>query len=127
MKKTFVLLFTLLISIKSFAYSCECQGDCSFIKISKDLEFVALVKIIEYSDFLDQEVYDYDGKMPLSMTVEVIDKYKYIGSEKRKTIKIWRDNGMLYRPYIASFEIGKYYLIAPWKIGKTSDYGVKND
>lgn len=85
MKKTFFLLLILLISVKSFACSCECDGDCSFSQISKGSEFVALVKVIEYSDFLDQEIYDYDGKMPLSMTIEVIKKY--VGSEKRKTIK----------------------------------------
>lgn len=59
------------------------------------------------------------------MTVEVIEKY--IGSEKRKKIKIWGDNGMLCRPYIANFEIGKYYLIAPSKISESSDNGVKGD
>lgn len=59
------------------------------------------------------------------MTVEVIEKY--IGSESRKKIKIWGDNGMLCRPYIANFEIGKYYLIAPSKINETSDNGNKND
>ena len=125
MKKIFVLLFIFLTSIKSFACSCECEGDCSFSQISKGSEFVALVKVIEYSDFLEKEINDYDGKMPLSMTVEVIDKY--LGSEKRKRIKVWGDNGMLCRPYIANFEIGKYYLIAPSRISETSDNGVKGD
>ena len=41
-------------------------------------------------------------------------------------IRIWGDNGMLCRPYIAYFEIGKYYLIAPSKINETSDIGNKN-
>ncbi len=125
MKKTIILFFILLISTKSFACSCECDGDCSFSQISKASGFVALVKVIEYSDFLDQEIYGYDGKMPFSMTVEVIEKY--VGSEKRKTVKIWGDNGALCRPYIANFEIGKYYLIAPSKIYETSDNGVKDD
>ncbi|WP_211242127.1 hypothetical protein [Pontimicrobium aquaticum] len=125
MKKAFVLLFTLLISIKSFSCSCECTGDCSFSNISKSSEFVALVKVIKYSDFLDKQIYGYDGKMPLSMTVEVIEKY--IGLEKRKRIKIWGDNGALCRPYIANFEIGKYYLIAPSKLTETTENGLKDD
>lgn len=125
MKKTFVILFILLISIKSFACSCECDGDCSFSRISKGSEFVALVKVIEYTDFLDRDITNYDGKMPLSMTVEVVEKY--FGSEKRKRIKIWGDNGALCRPYIANFEIGKYYLIAPWTINETSENGAKGD
>ncbi|CAM3543336.1 hypothetical protein [Aequorivita lipolytica] len=124
MKKTLVLLFILLISIKSFACSCECGGDCSFSQISKGSEFVALVKVIEYSDFLEEKISDYDGKMPLSMTVEVIENY--IGSEKRKTIKIWGDNGMLCRPYIANFKVGKYYLIAPSIIETESKYSTGN-
>lgn len=125
MKKTLVLLFILLISIKSFACSCECTGDCSFSNISKGSELVALIKVIEYSDFIEEQIDGYDGKMPLSMTVEIIEKY--IGSEKRKKIKIWGDNGALCRPYIANFEIGKYYLIAPSLLTETDENGEKND
>lgn len=125
MKKSFILLFILLTSIKSFACSCECEGDCSFSQISKGSELVALIKVIEYSDFLENEIYDYEGKMPLSMTVEIIDKY--LGSEKRKRIKIWGDNGMLCRPYIENFEIGKYYLVAPSRLSETSDIGIEGD
>jgi hypothetical protein len=125
MKKTFVILFILLISIKSFACSCECTGDCSFSNISKGSELVALIKVIEYSDFIEEQIDGYDGKMPLSMTVEIIEKY--IGSEKRKKIKIWGDNGALCRPYIANFEIGKYYLIAPSLLTETDENGEKND
>lgn len=125
MKKTFVILFILLISIKSFACSCECTGDCSFSNISKGSELVALIKVIEYSDFIEEQIDGYDGKMPVSMTVEIIEKY--IGSEKRKKIKIWGDNGALCRPYIANFEIGKYYLIAPSLLTETDENGEKND
>ena len=125
MRKTFILIFIFLVSIKSFACSCKCDGDCSFSQISKNSEFVALVKVIEYTDFLEQKIINYDGKMPLSMTVEIVEKY--LGSEKRKTIKIWGDNGALCRPYIANFEIGKYYLIAPQKINENSENGAKDD
>ncbi|WP_336127162.1 hypothetical protein [Mesoflavibacter sp. CH_XMU1422-2] len=68
---------------------------------------------------MEDEIYDYDGKMPYSMTVEVIKKYK--GSETRKRFKIWGDNGILCRPYIADFKVGKYYLIAPSKIESDSE------
>jgi len=120
-----IFLIIILISFKTFACDCECVGDCSFKSVSSGSDFVALVKVIEYSDYLDYEIDGYDKKMPFSMTVEVIEKY--IGSESRKKIKIWGDNGMLCRPYIANFEIGKYYLIAPSKINETSDNGNKND
>lgn len=86
---------------------------------------MALVKVIEYTDFFNRKITNYDKKMPLSMTVEVVEKY--FGSEKRKRIKIWGDNGVLCRPYIVNFEVGKYYLIAPWKINETSESGAKGD
>lgn len=108
----------MLISFNSFACDCKCDGDCSFSQISSGMEFVALVKIIEYSDFLDQ-------KMPFSMTVEIIKKYK--GTESRKRIKIWGDDGAQCRPYIAEFEIGKYYLIAPTLIKENSELEKKDD
>lgn len=52
------------------------------------------------------------------MTVEIVKKYK--GSESRKKIKIWGDDGALCRPYVSIFEIGSYYLIAPYSITKDS-------
>ena len=128
MKKTYVLniiLFLFLsISTNSYACSCECRGDCTFSKISKDNDFVALVKVIEYSDYLNWET-ESGKKMPYSVTVEVIKKYK--GSEKRKRIKIWGDNGMLCRPYINELKIGKYYLIAPNLIDENSKTGNAGD
>jgi hypothetical protein len=109
----------MMFSIQSFACSCECNWNCRFGAISDNKEFVALIKVVEYSDFLEDKIYGYDDKMPYSMTVEIIKKYK--GSESRKRIKIWGDNGMLCRPYIANFEVGKYYLIAPSLIGYDSE------
>ncbi len=115
----------MLISFNSFACDCECDGDCSFSQISSGMEFVALVKVIEYSDYLDQEIIGYDKKTPFSMTVEIVKKYK--GAESRKRIKIWGDDGAQCRPYIADFEVGKYYLIAPNRIKENSQLGKKDD
>tara|TARA_R110002094_G_scaffold75484_1_gene82830 strand:+ start:237 stop:752 length:516 start_codon:yes stop_codon:yes gene_type:complete len=129
MKNTFLkkilLLTMMLISFNSFACDCECDGDCSFSQISSGMEFVALVKVVEYSDYLDQEIIGYDKKMPFSMTVEIVKKYK--GTESRKRIKIWGDDGAQCRPYIADFEVGKYYLIAPNRIKENSELGKKDD
>ncbi len=57
------------------------------------------------------EIFGYDGKMPYSMTVEIIKKYK--GKEERRKIKILGDDGMLCRPYLSGFKIGGQYLVAP--------------
>ena len=125
LKKLILSLFILLISMKSFACSCECTGDCSFSTISNGQNFVALIKVIEYTDFLDDVIYGNGSKIPFSMTVEIVKKYK--GSELRKRIKIWGDNGILCRPYISNFEVGKFYLIAPSIIENDSEIGKAND
>ncbi|WP_104734378.1 hypothetical protein [Hanstruepera ponticola] len=120
MKKLLFILI-LMFSIQSFACSCECNWDCRFGAVSDNQEFVALIKVIEYTDYLEHR----NEKFPYSITVEIIKKYK--GSESRKRIKIWGDNGMLCRPYIEEFKVGKYYLIAPSKIEYDSEPEQKND
>jgi hypothetical protein len=90
---------------------CECEGDCSFISIAEEAELVILAKVLSYGDFLEYSVHGHDEKMPQSMTVEII--VKYAGTEERQEIKIWGDDGAQCRPYIASFESGEYYLMAP--------------
>ena len=110
-----VLLF-LIASINSYACSCDCIGDCSFSSNISENNFIALVKIISFDDVIKDEIPGYEGQMPLSMTVEIIQKFQ--GSEKRKQIKIWGDNGALCRPYLGDFEIGEYYMIAPNMLGE---------
>lgn len=124
LSKSFILAM-LLISFHSFACNCECEDDCSFSVISNQNEFVALVKVIEYSDLFNYENDGYVEKKPFSMTVEIIKKYK--GAESKKRIKVWGDNGFLCRPYISNFEIEKYYLISPTKIENDSEYGNRGD
>ena len=119
--KKLIFILIMSFSFQSFACSCECNWDCRFGAISDNQKFVALIKVIEYTDYFEYQ----NEKSPYSMTVEVVKKYK--GSESRKRIKIWGDNGILCRPYIEEFEIGKYYLIAPSKIENDVDNGQKND
>ena len=110
MRKPYLLLFVLLFSFKAWSCSCDCIGDCSFSVVSDNLDFVALVKVVEFTDYLDLSLPDHP-QMPNAMIVEVVKKYK--GKESRTRIKIWGDNGMQCRPYIANFQLGKHYLIAP--------------
>lgn len=104
-------LFTLFLSFELFACSCSRAWNDSFSLTAKKSEFVALVKIISFDEYLNHEITDFDGKMPYSMTVEIIKKYK--GKESRKRITIFGDNGMLCRPYLADFEVNSYYLVSP--------------
>lgn len=124
--KKIILILTISFSTISqlFACDCECVGDCSFSTISNGSEFVALVKVISYDDYLEGDIIGHEGKMPYSMTVEIVKKYK--GEETRTKIKIWGDNGAECRPYIANFEIGEYYLIAPNQLGKYKLKGEKS-
>ncbi|PKV49136.1 hypothetical protein ATE84_1153 [Aquimarina sp. MAR_2010_214] len=121
----YVAFFVLgLYSSQSIACDCYCEGDCSFSTVSTG-GFVALVKVIEYSEFLEFEDDGKLKKMPLAMKVEIIRKYK--GEDTRKIIQIWGDDGMLCRPYTDNFKIGNHYLIAPNKIMKDSENGKRND
>ena len=123
--RMFVLLFMFL-SLNSFACDCDCQGDCSFKGIIDQTEFIALVKVIEYSDYLYyKDDRGYDKKMPFSTTVEIVKIYQ--GNESRKRIKIWGDDGMLCRPYASAFQLDSYYIIAPRKIKQDSEFGKKDD
>src|SRR5690554_3436894 len=122
--KHLTLIVTLLLfsTMSTYACDCECLYDCSFSVVSKNSDFVALVKVISYDDYLEDKIMGHEGKMPYSMTVEIIKKYK--GSETRETIKIWGDDGKECRPYIANFKIRDYYLIAPNLLG---DNKLKNE
>lgn len=122
--KYIIFLVLGLYSAQSIACDCHCDEDCSFASVSTG-GFVALVKVIEYSEFLEFEDNGKLRKMPLAMKVEVIKKYK--GEDTRKIIQIWGDNGMLCRPYTDYFKIGNHYLIAPNKIWNDSENGKKGD
>ncbi|MEO9805259.1 MAG: hypothetical protein ABJF04_18520 [Reichenbachiella sp.] len=78
---------------------------------AKASEFVALVKVISFDSYLKREFSNEEEKIPYSMTVEIIKKYK--GQESRKRITIFGDNGILCRPYLDNFEINGYYLVSP--------------
>ena len=116
MKQLILLILSLIFVTNIYACECECNGDCSFYTGSFGCGFVALVKVISFDDYLDSPVNGYPGKMPYSMTVEVIKKYN--GLETRKKIKIWGDDGSKCRPYIGNFKLNDYYLIAPRLIGE---------
>lgn len=118
LKFTF-LIICILFALKVNACQCECKGDCSFKVIANNQDFVALVKVISFDEYLDRDIDGHEGKMPYCMTVEIIKKYK--GLENRKTVKIWGDNGALCRPYLSNFQIGSYYLIAPEKISSSKN------
>ena len=116
------LLIIFLLPLNALACSCEVAQNDSFSQTTKSSEFVALVKVVSFDEFLEHKIIGHKGKMPYVMTVEIIKKYK--GKEDRKTIKIIGDNGSLCRPYLSKFKLNGYYLIAPNALKNTekADY-----
>lgn len=106
-----VISFIFLTSLRVSACSCFSSWNNSFSKTAKNSEFVVLIKVLSFDEYLDSEIMGHEGKMPYSMTVEIIKKYK--GKEQRKKINILGDNGILCRPYLSNFKINGYYLAAP--------------
>jgi hypothetical protein len=89
---------------------------------AENSEFVALIKILSFDEYLEVDIMGDEGKIPYSMTAEIIMKYK--GKETRNRINILGDNGILCRPYLTDFKINGYYLVAPIPIDNTpnTDY-----
>ncbi len=129
MRKLKFILVIFLLTIGQATFACDCDSQGEFLKVAPKTEFVALVKVTKYLTFKDI----YGKQTPMSMEVEVIDVYK--GTETRKTITVWGDNGILCRPYLSQFDTGKYYVIAFYKGSdgtkghvhkdeKTTDYSI---
>ena len=59
------------------------------------------------------------------MEVEIVEVYK--GTETRKKLVVWGDNGILCRPYLSQFDTGKYYVIAFYKASDGSKGHVHED
>ncbi len=112
MRKIFLLLSLIIFySLETFSCSCFSSWNDSFSRTAKKAKFVALIKVISFDEYLDEEILGHEEKMPYLMTVEIVKKYK--GTENRKRIKIWGDNGILCRPYLSEFKINGYYIVAP--------------
>lgn len=115
----FVILLIFNFSFRTIACSCTFAWNDSFIRTAKKSEFVALIKVISFDKYLEREILGYDGKMPYSMTVEIIKKFK--GKKQRRRIRILGDDGIMCRPYLSVFKINGYYLIAPIPLDDQTD------
>lgn len=99
MNRIFILVLYLLFSLKGLlACSCIYSLDATFNNVSKKAEFVALVKVLSFDEYLEFDDFESKEEIPYAMTVEVLKKIK--GKEDRKRISILGDDGMLCRPYL---------------------------
>ncbi len=97
----------ILTSIVTNIFACDCAFEGPFLKMAQNYELVALVKISKYIRFKKLT----DGtNMPVTMQVEIIEKYK--GAETRKEVTVFGDIGHFCRPYLSTFHEGSYYVIA---------------
>jgi hypothetical protein len=106
MKRQIVIFGMILFLTIKTDVTCDCNYKGPFLEMSKQTPLVALIKVSKYLTFKDI----YHIKTPMSMEVELIEVYK--GTESRKTVTVWGDNGNLCRPYLSEFKEGQYYLIA---------------
>lgn len=129
MRQLKFILAIFLMTMEQVTFACDCESQGEFLKVAPKTEFVALVKVTKYLTF--KEIYD--RQTPMSMELEIINVFK--GTETRKTITVWGDNGILCRPYLSQFDTGKYYVIAfnkgsdglkghVHKDEKTTDYSI---
>ena len=93
-----VLAVALLVNLTlpGGAVACSCVWGGPFSKVALHKAVVILGEVLSYHKN--------------SMEVQVIEVIK--GTEDRKTIRIWGDNGALCRPYVTHFPIGTMWLFA---------------
>jgi hypothetical protein len=113
---TFILLLT-----GQLSFACDCVSQGEFLTVAPKSEFVALVKVTKYLSYKSI----YERQTPMSMEVEVVEVYK--GTETRKKLVVWGDNGILCRPYLSQFDTGKYYVIAFYQASDGSKGYVHQD
>ena len=87
-------------------FGCDCNGSGKFMEVAPISSLIAFIKIDKFLTYAEIN----GEKTPLSMEVEIIEKYG--GNESRKKIVVFGDNGNLCRPYLSEFILGKYYVIA---------------
>ena len=108
MKNT-LLVVILLFGLQERSFSCSCVWGGSFLKVSNDTSLVDIVAVVKVKRHLNLKG-RYDRKTPMSMEVEVVEVLR--GTERRRTIEIWGDNGMMCRSYISEFPEGTTWILA---------------
>ena len=96
-------LVTILLAILSppqWAFACSCMWAGTFSRVAFGKELIVLGEVMDH----------YKN----SMEVKVVEVIR--GTEERKTIRIWGDNGALCRPYVSGFPIGTRWLFAAFPL-----------
>jgi hypothetical protein len=111
MKK--VLLTLTATFIWTLGLACTCKVEGNFLRVSRNVDLVAVVEVKGYGDSVSVDMDDKDFptiKMPETIIFSVIKIIK--GSDHRKELRVFGDDGQLCRPSIRDFTKGKFYVIA---------------
>lgn len=96
--------------------TCSCKIEGNFLKMSKNVDLVAVVEVKDYADNVEVDMGDKglpNVERPETIIFNVIKIVK--GSDNRKELRVFGDDGQLCRPSIHDFTKGKYYVIALYK------------
>ncbi len=91
-----LLVLLAILGLPKSAFACSCMWAGPFSKVAPGKELIVLGEVMDH----------YKN----SMDVKVIEVLK--GTEDRKSIRIWGDNGALCRPYVSHFPVGTTWLLA---------------
>jgi len=122
------ILITILIIVLGLFFShfklnlssCGCGPHKSFVDGSFNTKLVALVKIERYLTFSS-----FGYPHPLSMEVQILQTIK--GEDKRKTIRVFGDDGDLCRPYVNKFKPGETWILGLYEGTNKEGYGQKDE
>lgn len=106
MKRLTVILTLIFLIATSRTFACDCESQGHFLTVAPKSKLVALVKVNRYLTHKNI----YDKPTPMSMKVEIINVYH--GQETKKMVTVWGNNGALCRPYLNTFSVDSYYIIA---------------
>ena len=113
-----VCLLLLVVFVTNQSSACDCNYQGPFLKMARHSSLVAFVKIRNHIS-------------QAAMEVEILDVFH--GSESRKVITVWGDDGKLCRPYTSQFQKDTFYVIAFYAgepgghpDEKESDYHISN-
>ncbi len=114
--KNIYIPFLVFFLYSSNSFSCSCYNLGNFFDIIKYSDVVALVKVKKYNNFFELSGANPPDTIfqPLSATFSVIETIK--GAKLKDQIEVYGDDGAQCSPYIDTFKIGKYYIIAFNKI-----------
>jgi hypothetical protein len=98
-----ILLTITGIFIWTSGQTCDCDYIGNFLTTSKWAELIFIVKVKGHGDYISLTgAAPTTVSVPLTATFEIVKTLK--GTTDKKEIRVFGDNGVLFRPYIDTFQ-----------------------